>query len=171
MGLDNNTAIHWNTVEDVMLKIGERNKKMRIINESLHVMIKGTDPLYCYDAANERFVYIRKSDWTKASPAIRTIEACVILRITPHWFKRKKNELGIVPKGSVKGQVPGVKRQQAMVYYTVNDLIEIVRELPVAAARNSAGEEEIRKLFARGYTTYKLSRNGEFLPVWDESIY
>lgn len=171
MGLDSNTAVKWNTVEDVMEIIGNRNKKMRIINESLHVMIKGTDPIYCYDNEGARYVYVRKSDWTKSSPAIKTIEACIILRITPHWFKRKKNELGIVPKGSVRGKVPGVRAQGKMVYYTVSDLIEISQSLVRTGPNGAAGEEEIRKLFTRGYLTYKMTKDGQFLPVWDESIY
>lgn len=172
MGLDAKTAISWTTLEEVLDRLEARNAKMRIINESLHVSIRGADPKYCWDGAGERYVYVRKQDWLKASPAIRTVEACVILRITPAWFKKRKNELGIEGKRSIPGKVAGVKRQGPMVYYSVEDIIQIARSLTSSGkGRNHAGEEEVRRLFSKGYVSYKLARSGEFVPVWDESIF
>lgn len=170
MGLDSNTAVRWGDVETVMEKLSERNRRLRIINDSLHTRVKAGDPLYCWDGGQEEYVYIRKSDWLKASPALRTTEACIILRITPAWFKRRRDELEIVAKDSIVG-VKGVPKQYPQKYYSVSDIIEISRELPIKQSTgSSASADEIRRLFAHGYTTYKKSRAGDYLPVWDESI-
>lgn len=171
MTLDATTAVRWGSVEDVLEKLSKRNRKFRVINDSLVIHSRGNDPMYCWDGEGEEWVWIRKQDWLKASPAIRTTEACILLRITPAWFKRRRDELGIKPKRSAMGK-KDLPVQGFQVYYSLNDIIEISRELPTNKFENGpADEHEIRKLFARGYVTYKLSKSGEYLPVWDESIF
>lgn len=171
MGLDSATAVRWGTVEKTMERLNARNKRLRIINDALFIKSKDGDPLYCWNGGSESFVYVRKVDWIKASPAIRTTEACILLRCQIGFFKGRVSELGLTPKRAVEGVV-GIPRQTAHVYWSINDLVEIIREAPMRVSnRDFASEQELRRLFAQGYTTYKRTSNGDFLPVWEESIY
>lgn len=173
MGLDPTTAVRWGTVEEVMERLATRNKKLRIIHDSLYVRVRGNDPIYAWDTEAGEHVYVRKQDWLRASPAIRTTEACIILRITPAWFKHRRDELGIKAKITNPRKLPDVPKQGPMYYYTVNDIIEISRELPRRGTKvsDAADEYEIRNLFSQGYVPYKKTKNGDFIPVWSETIY
>jgi hypothetical protein len=171
MSLSLSTAYKWITLEEVLDRIHTRNKRYRIINDELFVRINGSDPVKCWRNDARMFVYVSKSDWLKASPAITTLEAAKILRITPYHVVRKRNELGILLKARTPGKVDGVPRQGPNAYFSVQDIIEIANDTP-GGGRNSnvASELEIRRLFAQGYTSYKKLSNGEFVPVWEETI-
>jgi hypothetical protein len=167
MPLNMSTAVAWITPEEAIDRVYARSKKMRIIDESLHIRTTLGDPLKVWDTNGERFVYIRKLDWLKQSLAITTTESCSVLRIKHRWFLMKRDELGIIPKPERRGSVPhkpgvGVKKN----YYTVDDLIEISR----IAGPNASGEDDLRHMFNRGSVTYVKNYEGELVPIWDASI-
>lgn len=172
MGLDPETAIRWTTPEQAMYRISTRNKRLRIIEESLYIKCSGNDPIKAWDTEGNRFVYVRKQDWVKASPAIRTIEAAVLLRMTKAWFKKRRDASGVVPKRSNHHKIEGVPKQGPQTYYSINDLVEISKST-INDGRESgfAGEHEIRHMFSQGYVSYKRLTNGDFVPIWSESIY
>lgn len=173
MGLDPQTAIRWTTPEQALGRVQTRNKRLRIVNESLMVRVRGNDPLYVWDSAAEHHVYIRKQDWVRASPAIRTIESCVILRMTPPTFRKRRDEMGVVPKRTTLRKFEDVPYHGPQTYYTINDLVEISKAFSDNKKNlsNFATEQEIRKLFSEGYVAYKRTKTGDFIPVWSESIY
>lgn len=171
MGLQISTAIKWTTLETVLDRISTRNRTKRIINDSLFIKVGGSDPLRCWDSENKQFVYVSKKDWLEASPCFTTLDVCKILRVSPGWAKRKRQELGIQLKVGIPGKLDGVPKQAPQAYHSLNDIIEIANACVGGANnQNIASEQEIRKLFARGYTTYKKSKNGEFYPTWEETI-
>lgn len=171
MSLSLSTAYKWITIEDVLDRIHTRNKRLRIINDSLFIRVSGTDPVKCWDNDGKVFVYVSKSDWLKASPAITTLEAAKIIRMTPHNVVKKRNELGIFLKARTPGKLDGVPKQPPNAYFSIQDVIEIANNTK-GNGRNSdiASELEIRRLFAQGYTSYKKLPNGEFVPIWEETI-
>jgi hypothetical protein len=170
MGLDAATSVRWSDIDTIMNNITLRNKRMRIINDSLYIKSRGADPIYAWDGGSEQFVWVRKQDWSRGSPAIRLVEACVIIRTTPQLFTTYRDVAGVVSKKSVPG-VKGIPRQHPRAYYSIADLMAISRELPVKKGYDPAGDTEIRNLFAKGFTTYKKTKDGQFVPVWDETIY
>jgi hypothetical protein len=175
MSLDNATSVRWTTPEQALSRIANRNKRLRIINESLFVKVKGSgDTIYVWDWGQKTFVYVRKHDWVRASPAIRTVEACVLLRMSPNSFRKRRDELGLLAKKTNVQKIPGVPKQGPQDYYTINDLIEISRVItrsPQSLVYDFASEQEIRHLFTEGYIPYKKTLNGDYIPIWSESIY
>jgi hypothetical protein len=170
MPLRLSTAIEWTSLEDALERIENRNRKKRIIFDTLYIKVGGSDPLRCWDAENLNFVYVQRSDWIAASPTIATLEACVILRVSPTTVRRHRDALGIKMKRGVPGKFEGVPKQAPQAYYSLQDIIEIARSIADNTKLDVASENEIRKLFARGYTTYKVNRFGEFVPTWSETI-
>lgn len=177
MPVDIETAIKWMDPETVFERLNARNKRLRIINDSLYIKAKGSgnDPLHCWNSDDGSFVYIRKIDWVKASPAIRRTEACVLLRISGEYFYRMAVENGLKSKKAVPGrrhdQVP---MQTPAAYWSIDDLVviaETVRYTKNKAGWTPASPHELRKMFSNGYVSYKRTQNGEYIPVWDESIF
>lgn len=171
MGLDPSTSVRWSDIDTVMGILNNRNKRLRIINDSLYIKGHGADPIHAWDGGAKEFVWVRKHDWVRASPAIRMTEACVIMRTTPNLFKKYKLVAGVESKKAIPGKIDGIPRQNNHAYFSITDLIEISRELPIKKGYDPAGENEIRKLFSQGFTTYKKTKDGQFVPVWDETIY
>lgn len=135
------------------------------------IKVRGSDPIYAWNG--EHHVYIRKEDWIRASPAIRTIEACVLLRMTPQWFRVCRELMGVVPKRTNHHKLPDVPKQGPQTYYTINDLVQVSRctkDNPRGTG-DFASEHEIRNLFSEGYVAYKRTKAGDFIPVWSETIY
>jgi hypothetical protein len=171
MGLSLQTAYKWITIEEVLDRIHTRNKKLRIINDALFVKVAGGDPIKCWNAHDKVFVYVSKNDWIKASPAITTLEAAKLIRITPYTVIRKRNDLGIMLKPNTPGKLDGVPKQQPGAYFSISDVIEIANNTSWNGRnQDPASELEIRRLFAQGYTAYKKLSNGEFVPIWEETI-
>jgi hypothetical protein len=167
-----NTAVKWLTVEEVMDFLDLRNKQMRIINDAVHNRIKGSDPIYAWNGEECKYVYVRRKDWVRASPAIRITEACVILRITPKMFRSHRNATGVRTKRSVVGRVDKpLPKRFPYVYYSIEDLMTISRDIAYRKGQDPAGDAELRELFSKGYTTYKKTKDGRFVPVWEETIY
>lgn len=177
-GLDRRVAVKWGDTETVMRKIMNRNNRHRIIRNVLYTRGYGNDPIHCWDGAAEEFVYVRKKDWLNGSPAIRTTEACIIMRITPFIWDKGVERAGVIPKRGVVGQGPDNKpkinpRKNSYVYYSVQDMIDVAGNISPRLRWNPdpAGVDEIRSLFYNGFTTYKKTKDGTFVPVWDETIF
>lgn len=171
MGTYLHTSYNWTTIEDVMKSIKSRKSKRRIIDDTLYIKIQGKDPMLCWDSAYCRNIYISKADWRGASPAIRRVEASVILRVKPRYFQSLTESLGIVPKKGVIGRTE-ISLQNPNAYYSLDDLYDVSieierRQLP---NNNSPSVMEIRRLFTKGYVPYKKTREGNLIPVWDEGI-
>jgi hypothetical protein len=171
MALYLHTSYRWTTIEDVMKSIKERNRTRRIVDDSLYIKIQGKDPMLCWDSKLCRNVYISKSDWRAASPAIRRVQASVILRIKPRYFQSIAESLGIESK---KGQVgiTVIPPQNSFAFYSLDDIYDISieierRQIP---SNNSPSIIEIKRLFSKGYIPYKRTRDGEIIPTWDEGI-
>jgi hypothetical protein len=171
MPLQLSTAVKWTTLEDALERISKRNRTKRIIFDSLFIKVGGSDPLKCWDSNRRQFVYVTRADWLAASPAMTSLEVCKILRVTPGALKKRRDELGIKLKNGIPGRVEGVPTQAPQAYHSINDVIEIANSF--VGHRNAghiASEQEVRRLFTRGYTTYKLTKAGEFIPTWEETI-
>lgn len=165
--------IRWTTPEQVMEKIHRRNKRIRIINDSLFVKVRGSsDPVYCFDSEQGELVIVRKADWVKASPAIALTEGAVLLRISFDMFEKYRDLAGVTPKKTnTTTVIEGLPRQKHRYYYSLNDLIEVSRNATLSTKYDVAGESEIRRMFSTGFVAYKKTKEGDFVPVWDETIY
>lgn len=165
--------IRWTTPEQVMEKIHRRNKRIRIIHDSLFVKVRGSsDPVYCLDSDRGEIVVVRKTDWVKSSPAISLTEGAVLLRISHNMFEKYRDLAGVTPKKTnTEVQLEGVPLQKRRFYYSMQDLIEISRNATLSPKYDVAGESEIRRMFSTGFVAYKKTKDGDFVPVWDETIY
>lgn len=170
MALYVHTYHSWRTIEEVMADIKKRNRRRRILDDSLLIKIVGRDPLLVWDSESGRRIYISKQDWRNASPAITRIEASVILRIKPSKFSDISNALGIHHKKG-KVDVPNpMPQQHPKVYYSLDDLYDVSIELENRRAGDAPSVIEIRRLFNKGYVPYKRTEHGQIVPVWDEQI-
>lgn len=171
--MNSKAYIRWTTPEQVMEKIHRRNRRIRIINNSLFVKVRGSsDPVYCFDSDAGEIVVIRKADWVKASPAFSIAEGAVLLRISYDMFEKYRDLAGVTPKQTnTEAQVEGLPTQKRRFFYSLEDLIEISRNATFSKKYDVAGESEIRRMFSTGFVAYKKTKDGDFVPVWDETIY
>lgn len=160
------TVYKWKTVEDVMDKLSRRNNKYRIIDDIMYIKESGGDPLRAWDTYQGKFVYLSRADWVQGSPALRATEACVLMRIHPSTFRMKKDLLGIRGKKGIMGRAT-VSERYPNVFYSLDDCFLIMEHVN---SSNMASEREIRNLFAKGYLTYKRTQDGDFIPIWSETI-
>lgn len=160
------TVYKWKTVEDVMDKLSRRNKKYRIIDDIMYIKESGGDPLRAWDCYQGKFVYLSRADWVQGSPALRRSEACVLMRIHPTTFAVKQNLLGIVGKRGIMGK-PEVSMRYPNVFYSLDDCFLIMQHVE---SSKMSSERELRNLFAKGYLTYKRTQDGDFIPIWSETI-
>jgi hypothetical protein len=174
--LSSRIQLNWSSSEDVVKKLMRRNKRMRIIGDELHVKTRtGTDPIFCRNAQTREEVIVRRKDWDRSSPAISVGESQVLLRVSSATFANSIEVLGIVAKSTSDPETRlGAPRKLQRKFFSIQDLIEIVRHLPPTTHIGHvtvAGEDEIRKLFSSGFVPYKKTRDGGFVPIWDETVY
>ena len=171
MGTYLHTSYNWTTIEDAMKSIKDRRQNRRIIDDVLFIKIQGGDPMLCWDSGNCKNIYIGKTDWRAASPAIRRVEASVILRVKPRYFQSLTESLGIVSKKGVVGYME-ISPRNPNAYYSLDDLYDVAIEIERRRLpnNNSPSVMEIRRLFAKGYVPYKRTVTGDLVPVWDEGI-
>jgi hypothetical protein len=168
MGIYVHTSYRWKTFDDVMRDIFKRTSTRRIFNDSLYMKIQGRDPLLVWDSRNLRNVYISKADWQKGSPAIKRVEASIILKVPPDTFTDYCKELGIKPKRGKVGEPP--PKQSSLAFFSLDDLIDLSILLEYKDRKGTPSAYELKKLFARGYVTYKKNKQGQLVPLWNDSM-
>jgi hypothetical protein len=169
MGIYVHTAYRWKTFDDVIKDVFKRTNRFRIFNDSLYIRIQGRDPLLVWDSRNAKNIFISKADWQKGSPAIKRIEAAIIMNIPPDTLSTYIEDLGIKPKRGKIGE-PTVPKTSTNSYLSLDDLIDLSIDLEYRNKEGTPSAYELKKLFARGYVTYKKNKEGQLVPLWNTSL-
>jgi hypothetical protein len=169
MGIYVHTAYRWKTFDDVIRDIFKRTSKFRIFNDSLYIKIQGRDPMLVWDSRETRNIFISKADWQKGSPAIKRVEAAIIMNVPPDSLTTYCQEIGIKPKRGKIGEaiVPKTSKNS---FLSLDDLVDLSIHLEYKNRQGTPSAYELKKLFARGYVTYKKNKNGDLVPLWNASL-